>query len=131
MEILLNLRKNTSTHIVDYIHEWRRRCNLCKIEISPPFLLDWFLNSLLPHIAKYVAYTSLDEEAAIPIQQAQHFDLIYAQSGYLYTILPDAPRHLSLEAPIRGTSDAVDGLIGNVESMPPPYTPPKSYTPQH
>jgi len=43
MEILLNFRQNTSTHIADHIHEWHRRRNLCKIDISLEFLLDWFL----------------------------------------------------------------------------------------
>lgn len=90
MEILLTFRHNTATHIDDHIHEWHRRCNLCKIEISPPFLSDWFLKSLLPPIAKDVASTSPANEAEA-IQKAQHFDLIYSQSGYLYTILPDAP----------------------------------------
>ena len=63
-------------------------------------------------------------DEAKAIQKAQHFDLIYAQSGYLYSILPDAPRHHSLETPVPGTSHDVDGLIGTVETMPPTHNPP-------
>jgi hypothetical protein len=53
--------------------------------------MDWFLKSLLPPIAKDVAMTmpSVEEEA---IQKAQQYDLIYAQSRYLYVLLPNAPR---------------------------------------
>jgi hypothetical protein len=53
--------------------------------------LDWFLKSLVSILSKDVASTfpQLEEEA---ISKAQHFDLIYAKSGYLYTVLPDAPR---------------------------------------
>jgi len=75
MEILLTFCDNTSTHIANHIHEWCRRRNLCKIEISPEFLLDWFLKSLLPPIAKDVVYTSPANEAEA-IHKAQHFDLI-------------------------------------------------------
>src|SRR5713101_4720233 len=80
-----------ATHITDHIHEWRRRRSLCKIKLDDRIFLDWFLKSLLPLIAKEVgAERPQTEEEAI--LKAQQFDLIYAQSGYLYTIIPDAPR---------------------------------------
>jgi len=103
---------------------------LCKIDISLEFLLDWFLKSLLPPIAKDVTSTS-PTYVADAIQKAQHFDLIYAKSGYLYTLLPDAPRQRSLENPVPGTSHVIDGLIGNVASTPPSYTTPNTYVPPH
>ena len=55
VEILLSCRQNTATHITDHIHEWRRRRSLCKIKLDDRIFLDWFLTSLLPIIAKYVA----------------------------------------------------------------------------
>jgi hypothetical protein len=55
------------------------------------FLLEWFLKSLQPPISKDVATSGVitEEEA---IFKTQWLDLIYAQSGMLYHILPDAPR---------------------------------------
>ena len=91
VEILLSYRQNTATHITDHIHEWRRRRSLCKIQLDNKIFLDWFLETFLPPISKDVASKrpQSEEEA---ILKAQQFDLIYAQSGYLYTIIPDAPR---------------------------------------
>ena len=77
--------QNTTTHITDHIHQSRRRRSLCKIKLDDWIFLDWFLKSLLPIIAKDVASErpQSEEEA---ILKSQQFDLIYAQSGYLYTI---------------------------------------------
>jgi hypothetical protein len=52
-----------------------------------------------------------EEEA---IQKAQQYDLRYAQSGYLYTILPDAPRSRSGDLSAPGASHAADCLIGYI-----------------
>ena len=75
--------------------------------------MDWFLKTLLPPIEKDVASErpQSEEEA---ILKAQQFDLIYAQSGYLYTIIPDAPRLSTSYRDASGASHAVDGIIGSV-----------------
>jgi hypothetical protein len=74
----------------DHIHEWHRRRSLCKIETTLELLLYWFLKSLFPLIAKDVA-TTMPQTKEEAITKAQHFDLIYSQSRYLYIVLPDAP----------------------------------------
>jgi hypothetical protein len=111
-------------HISDHIHEWHRRRSLCKAETTKEQRLDWFLKSLVSILAKDVASTfpQSEEEA---INKAQQFDLIYAQSGYLYTVLPDAPRPIPFGQDKPGMSHAADGLIGttthhNPYSQPPP-----------
>jgi len=90
-ELLTSFRQNTSTHISDHIHEWRRRRRMIKAEIPGQFLVDWFVKSLLPYIAKDVALSGVttEEEAII---RAQQLDLVYSQSRVLYDILPNAPR---------------------------------------
>lgn len=77
------------------------------------FLMEWFLKSLLPLIAKDVSLTlpHVGDEA---ILKAQHFELIYAQSRYLFTVLPDSSKHSTSSAPTPRASNATDGLI---ESM--------------
>ena len=121
VEILLSCRQNTATHITDHIHEWRRRRSLCKIKLDDWIFLDWFLKSLLPIIAKDVASErpQSEEEA---ILKAQQFDLIYAQSGYLYTIIPNAPHGDSSQQDAPGASHAADGIIGRVSSHPQPFS---------
>ena len=121
VEILLSCRQNTATHITDHIHEWRRRRSLCKIKLDDRIFLDWFLKSLLPIIAKDVASErpQSEEEA---ILKAQQFNLIYAQSGYLYTIIPDAPRGDSSQHDAPGASHTADGIIGRVSSQPQPFS---------
>ena len=90
-ELLTSLRQDTSTHISDHIHEWRRRRRLIKAPIPDQFLADWFVKSLLPTIAKDVALSGAVTEEQV-ILRAQHLDLVYSQSGVLYDILPNAPR---------------------------------------
>ena len=53
-EFLTSLRKSTSTHISNHRHEWRRRQRLIKEEIPDQFLVDWFVKSLFPTLAKDV-----------------------------------------------------------------------------
>ena len=48
----------------------------------------------------------------------QQFDLIYAQSGYLYIILLDDPRVSTYHRNTSGASHAVDGIIGSVSHHP-------------
>jgi hypothetical protein len=91
IKLLSYFKQNSATHIADHIHEWYRRRVLCKEETTKKQCLDWFLRSLVPLLAKDVASTSpqFEEEA---ISKAQQYDLIYAYLGYLYMVLPDAPR---------------------------------------
>ena len=48
VEILLSRRQNTTTHIMDRIHEWHRHHSLCEIQLDGCIFLDWFLKTLLP-----------------------------------------------------------------------------------
>ena len=54
-DILTSLRQNTSTHISDHIHEWRRQQILIKAPILDQLLTDRFTKSLLPPISHDVA----------------------------------------------------------------------------
>ena len=90
-ELLSTFRQDKATHISNHIQEWRRRKWLIKDFIPPEFLLEWLLNSLLPYIAKDVS-TSEVQNKEHAIFRAQELDLIYAQSGILYEIIPNAPR---------------------------------------
>ena len=86
--------------------------------------MDWFLKTLLPPIAKDVAseHPQSEEEA---ILKAQQFDLIYTQSVYLYTVIPDAPHPSTSYRDALGASHVVDGIIGSVSQQPQPrLTPP-------
>ena len=73
--------------------------------------MDCILRSLFPSIGKDVEshFPQTKEEA---LQVALKYDLIYAQSRYVYTILPDLPRPGDAKAP--GTSHATDGIIGTL-----------------
>ena len=53
--LLTSLQQNTSTHISDHIHEWRRWRRCIKAPILDQLLVDWFTKSLLPPIAQDVA----------------------------------------------------------------------------
>ena len=78
--------------------------------------MDWFLKTLLLPIAKDVTskHPQSEEEA---ILKAQQFDLIYAQSGHLYTVIPDAPRPSTSYRNALGGSHAADGIIGSVSQQ--------------
>lgn len=84
-------RQNTSTHISDHIHEWRRRRRLIKAQIPDQVLANWFVKSLLPTIAKDVALSGAATEEEV-IMRAEHLYLISSQYGVIYEILPNAPR---------------------------------------
>ena len=115
LELLSTLHQDTTTHISDHIQEWRRRKRLIKTPIPPTFLLEWFLKSLHPPISKNVPTSRVtNEEEAI--FRAQQLDLIYAQSGMLYHILPEAPR--STYDPRQKPGPHADGIVGsaNVKS---------------
>ena len=54
-DLLTFLWQNTSTHISNHIHEWRRWRILIKSPILDQLLADWFTKSLFPPIARDVA----------------------------------------------------------------------------
>jgi hypothetical protein len=118
LEILSEFKQTTAIHIADHIHEWIWRRSLCKVETTKEKRLDWFLKSLIPVISKDVAshFPQSEEEA---INKAHQFELIFTQSGYLYTILPDAPRPLPFGQDKIGVSYAEDGLIGSMTHLKP------------
>ena len=61
-ELLSTFLQDKATHILDHIQEWRRRKRLIKSFIPPEFLLEWFLKSLLPYIAKDVSTSGVQNE---------------------------------------------------------------------
>jgi hypothetical protein len=131
LELLSNFKQTSATHIADHIHEWRRRRSLCKEETTKQQCLDWFLRSLVSLLGKDVASTfpQSEEEA---ISKAQQYDLIYAQSGYLYTVLPDLPKPTPFGQDKPGMSHSADGLIGaTTHHGPQPQQPPMYGTPQY
>jgi hypothetical protein len=104
---------------------------LCKAETSKQQCLDWFLRSLVSLLGKEVASTfpQSEEEA---ISKAQQYDLIYAQSGYLYTILPNLPKPVPFGQDKPGMSHSADELIGTTtHHSPQPQPPPMYGTPQY
>jgi len=80
--------------------------------------LDWFPRSLFSPIAKDVAshFPQTKEEA---LQTALRYDLIFSQSGYVYTAILDPPHRGGANAP--GESHAADDINGSI-SHPSPYT---------
>ena len=62
--------------------------------------------------------------------KAQHFDLIYAQSGYLYTIILDAPHAGTSYRDAPRASHAADGIIYFVSHQPQHYLTPPVIPPQ-
>ena len=73
---------------------------LIKATATPDFLLEWFLKYLLPYISKDVSTSGVTTKEE-NILRAQHMDWIYAHSGILYEIIPEAPRSThSLRNPI-------------------------------
>jgi hypothetical protein len=113
LELLSTLHQDKATHISDHIQEWHRWKRLIKAYIPPEFLLEWFLKSLLPYISKDVSTSRVTSEEEA-IFKAQQLDLIYAQSGMLYEILPDAPR--SNYDPRQNLGPHVDGIIGSTNA---------------
>ena len=111
----LTFWQDKATHISDHIQEWRRRKRLIKAFIPPEFLLEWFLKSLLPYIAKDVSTSGVQNEEQA-IFRAQELDLIYAQSGLLYEIIPNAPRS-SFDPKVKPGPHA-DGIVGSASKKP-------------
>jgi hypothetical protein len=131
LELLSDFKQTASTHIVDHIHEWQCHCSLYKDNAIPQQCLNWFLKSLVSLLAKDVVATfpQTEEEA---ISKTQQFKLIYAQSRYLYTVLPNAPRPITFVQDKPGMSHSTNGLIGNTAHHNPPPQQPLMYgTPQY
>ena len=82
---------------------------MIKSFILPKFLLEWFLKSLLPYIAKDVSTSGVQNKEQA-IFRAQELDLIYAQSGLLYEIIPSSPR--SSFNPKVKPGPHIDGIVG-------------------
>jgi len=83
------------------------------VDVSHALIYYFFLKSLFPIIAKYIAttYPQNEEEA---INKAQQFKLIYTQSGYLYSVIPNAYFLQYFTQDKLGAYNDVDGLIGNL-----------------
>jgi hypothetical protein len=115
LEILSTLHQGIDTHISDHLQEWHRRRWPIKTPIPPTFLLEWFLKSLHAPISKDIATSRVFSEEE-DILRAQQFDLIYAQSGMLYHLLPDALR--SNHNPRQTLGPHADCIVGstNVKS---------------
>jgi hypothetical protein len=74
-------------------------------------------------------FPQFEEEA---INKDQQFDLIYAQSCYLYTVFSDAPGPLPFGQDKPGMSHVADGLIGTTTHHTPYIQPPPMYgSPQY
>jgi hypothetical protein len=86
---------------------------LIKSYIPPEFLLEWFLKSLLPYISNDVSTFAVTSEEE-SIFKAKQLDLIYAQSGILYEIIPDALR--SNNDPRKNPGPHADGIIGSANT---------------
>ena len=70
--------------------------------------MDLFLRFLLDPIEKYVvSYFPPSEGEALQIDLK--FDLIYAQLGYVYTVIPDLPQLGAVNA--LGASHATDDIV--------------------
>ena len=76
-KLLSTFQQDKATHISDHIQEWCRQKRLIKAFIPPEFLLEWFLKSLLPYIAKDVSTSGVQIEDQT-IFRAQKLDLIYS-----------------------------------------------------
>ena len=114
-KLLTSLRQDTTTHISDHIHEWSCRKRLVKVPIPDHLLANWFCKSLLPHISKYIGLSGVITKDQC-IRRAQHFDLIYSQSGTLYDFLPNAPGNPNPPATQKIGAHA-DSLVGTISGV--------------
>jgi hypothetical protein len=115
-ELLVNFAQTKANHISDHIQEWRCRKSLIKVPVRPAFLLEWFLNSLVPQLSKDIATSGVfSKEDAI--MRAQQLELIYSQSGLLYEILSDVPRSI-LDKTIQRVGPHVDGIVVSAQINP-------------
>jgi len=114
IKLLANFEQTKAVHISDHIREWHRRKSLIKVKVPPAFLLEWFLNSLVPCVSKdIVTFEIFSEEEAI--MRAQKMELIYSQSGMLYEILLDALRS-TFDKSKQKFGPHADGIVGSTQS---------------
>ena len=112
-DLLTSLRQNISTHISNHIHEWRRWRRLIKVPILDQLLLDWFMKSLLPPIARVMVMGSVVTEDQA-ISSAQYMDLVYYQSETLYDLIPQDP-HPSIDPSKPPAENLVDGVVSSIQ----------------
>ena len=111
-DLLTSMWQNTSTHISDHIHEWRRQRRLIKAPILDQLLADWFKKYLLPPIAQDVAMGGVVTEDK-SISWAQYLDLVYSQSEMLYELIPQAP-FPSIDPAKPPAETPIDGVVGSI-----------------
>ena len=114
-ELLSTFWQDKAMHISDHIQEWHRWKRLIKAFIPLEFLLEWFIKSLLPYIVKDVSTSGFQNEEQA-IFRAQMLDFIYAQSGLLYEIIPNAPRS-NFDPKVKPGPHA-DGIVGCTSTKP-------------
>ena len=102
-------------HISDHIQEWHRRKRLINAFTPPEFLLEWFLKYLFPYIAKDVSTSKMKNEEQV-IFRSQQIDLVNAQFGLLYEIIPNTPR--SNFNPNLKPGPHADGIVGSARAKP-------------
>ena len=88
---------------------------MIKAFIPLEFLLEWFLKSLLPYIANDISASGVQNEERA-IFRPQELDLIYAQSGLLYEIIPNAS-HSSFGPKVK-PGPHVDDIVGCTSAKP-------------
>ena len=115
--ILNSLQQNTSTHIFDHTHEWRRQRRLIKAPIPDQLLAYWFTKSLFPPISRDVAMGNAVTEEQ-DIIRAQYLDLVYYESSTLYDLIPNTP-HPNTNPTKPPAENPVDGVLGSIQ---PPST---------
>jgi hypothetical protein len=67
LKLLSEFKQTSATHIVDHIHEWRRRHSRCKYESTKKQCLNWFLKSLVSLLAKvlHIKITHFNSVASV------------------------------------------------------------------
>jgi hypothetical protein len=115
-DILTSFKQTKGTHILDHIHEWRRRRCLIKLELPDQLLVEWFTKSFVNEIGKYIRMGGVvTKEQAI--SHAQYLDLIYSQTGTLYDFLPELPHPgTSSTSTTPAASHVADRVIGTAHA---------------
>jgi hypothetical protein len=114
--ILTSFKQTNGTHILDHIHEWRRKRHLIKLELPDQLLVEWFTKSFMNEIGKDIAMGGVvTEEQAI--SHAQYLDIVYSQMGTLYNLLPELPRPgTSNTSTTLAATHVADGVIGTTHT---------------
>lgn len=75
--LLTLLKKDTATHISNYIREWRHRRLQIKFNIADELLTEWFIKSFMAPIARDIAMGGCITEEQ-DISHAQYLYLVYS-----------------------------------------------------